>query len=110
MPKHFNTIKSKISDVEKKQRLEDYKYALENGFYFGPSVDIDDFMKKDIFDESVRLKCLSCGIESDIEFDILEEMWDESISDFPTLYCNHCGKEKSVPIDVYHRLKLKVFK
>lgn len=110
MPKHFNTIKSKISDVEKKQRLEDYKYALKNGFYFGPSVDIDDFMKRDIFDESVHLKCLSCGKESDIEYDILEEMWDESLSDYPTLYCDHCGKEKSVPIDVYHRLKLKVFK
>ena len=110
MPKHFSTIKIKISDEEKKQRLEDYKYALKNVFYFGPQVDINDFMNRDIFDESVHLKCLSCGKKSVIEYDILEEMWDESVSDYPVLYCDYCGKENSVPIDVYHRLKLKVFK
>ncbi|AUD65735.1 hypothetical protein BK011_08590 [Tenericutes bacterium MZ-XQ] len=49
MPKYFNTIKLKISDEEKKLRLEDYRYALQNGFYFGPPVDIHDFMNKDIF-------------------------------------------------------------
>ena len=61
MPKHFNTTKIKISNEEKKQRLEDYQYALENGFYFGPPVDINDFLSHDIFDESVHFKCLKCG-------------------------------------------------
>jgi len=37
MPKHFNSIKIKISDEEKNQRLEDYRYALKYGFYFGTS-------------------------------------------------------------------------
>ncbi|OHE45694.1 MAG: hypothetical protein A3K26_04740 [Tenericutes bacterium RIFOXYA12_FULL_35_10] len=110
MPKHFNTIKIKISDEEKNQRLEDYRYALKNGFYFGPPVDIDDFIKRDIFDESVRFKCLSCGFEDNLEYDILLEMWDESVSDYPILYCNHCSKEKSVPIDIYHKQTLKVFR
>jgi hypothetical protein len=110
MPKHFNTIKIKISDEEKNQRLEDYRYALKYGFYFGPPVDIDDFIKRDIFDESVRFKCLSCGFEDNLEYDILLEMWDESVSDYPILYCNHCSKEKSVPIDVYHKQTLKVFR
>jgi len=110
MPKHFKTIKIKISDEEKRQRLEDYRYALKNGFYFGPPVDIDDFMNRDIFDESVHFKCLKCGFEHDIEYDILLEMWDAFESDYPTLYCDSCGKENSVPIDVYHRQTLKVFK
>ena len=35
MPKHFNTLRIKISDAEKKQRLKDYKYALKHGFYVG---------------------------------------------------------------------------
>lgn len=110
MPKHFNTLRIKISDAEKKQRLKDYKYALKHGFYVGPPVDIDDFMNRDIFDESVCLKCLSCGSESVIEYDILLEMWDESISDYPLLFCDQCGKENLVPIDVYHKQTLKVFR
>lgn len=100
----------KISDQEKKQRLDDYRYALENGYYFGPPVDIDDFMHKDIYDEFVRFKCLNCGSEFDEEYDILLEMWDESISDYPVIYCDHCGKESSVPLDVYHKQTLMVFK
>lgn len=110
MPKHFNTIKIKISDEEKALRLKDYQYALKKGLYFGPSVDIDDFMKRDIFDESVRFKCLSCGFEYDLEYDILLEIWDESESDYPILYCDNCSHEKSVPIDVYHQQTLKVFR
>lgn len=110
MPKYFNTIKIKISDEEKKQRLDDYRYAIKHGFYFGPPVDIEDFMNRDIFDESVRFKCLKCGFEDVLEFDILEEMWDESISDYPILPCYHCSKEKFVPIDIYHKQTLKVFR
>ena len=110
MPKYFNTIKLKISDEEKKLRLEDYRYALENGYYFGPPVDIDDFMNKDIFDEFVRFKCLNCGTEHEEEYDILLEIWDESISDYPKIYCENCGKESSVPLDVYHKQTLKVFR
>jgi DNA-directed RNA polymerase subunit RPC12/RpoP len=101
MPKYFNTIKLKISDEEKKLRLEDYRYALENGYYFGPPVDIDEF---------VRFKCLNCGTEHDEEYDILLEIWDESISDYPKIYCENCGKESSVPLDVYHKQTLKVFR
>jgi len=106
----FTTIKIKISDQEKKLRLEDYRYALENDYYFGPPVDIDDIMNKDIFDEFVHFKCLKCGFEYDEEYDILLEMWDESISDYPVIDCNHCDKESSVPLDAYYKQTLKVFK
>jgi len=110
MPEHFKTLKLKISSEEKKARLEDYKWAMENNLYFGPPVDINVFLSRDIYDEYVLLKCLDCGFEEKTEFDIVEEMWDEYESDYPILHCPRCGKPKSVPIDIYHKQKLKVFK
>ena len=58
MPKHFNTIKRYLSEDEKRQRAE-----YVNEFATFDKVDVDEFVKKDIYDETIILKCLNCGFQ-----------------------------------------------
>lgn len=99
MPKHFNTIKRYLTDDEKRQRAKDY-----NEFAFN-KIDVDEFVKKDIFDETIILKCLNCGFQEEVDYDIVSEMWNEFQSDYPESYCVNCNKPEVVPLDVYHRIK-----
>ncbi len=102
MPKHFNIIKRRLSDEEKRERAETY-----NEFEPFDHVDVDEFVKRDIYDETIVLKCLNCGFQEEVDYDIVSECWDESISDYPQSYCAVCNQPKVVPLDVYNRLKNK---
>jgi len=99
MPKHFNTIKRYLSVEEKRERAQDYnEFEVDQ-------VDIDEFVKKDIFDETVILKCLNCAFQEEVDYDFISEYWDESVSKYPESYCPKCNMPKVVPLDVYNRIK-----
>lgn len=100
MPKHFNTIKRYLTDDEKRDRAEYF-----NEFATFDKVDVEEFVKKDIFDETIILKCLNCGFQEEVDYDIVSECWDEFQSDYPESYCMKCNKPEVVPLDVYNRLK-----
>lgn len=55
-------------------------------------VKIYEFAKKEIFDETIDLKCLKCDYEE------LNEDWNKI--DYPRMYCPKCGKPQFVPLDV----------
>ena len=100
MPKHFNTIKRLLTDEEKRERALDYNEFNE----FDP-VNVDEFVKKVIYDETIILKCLNCGFQEEVDYDIISECWDESDGNYPESYCMKCNKPKVVPLDVYNKIK-----
>lgn len=60
-----------------------------------------EFVKRDVYDETVDFKCLKCNYEEiNIDWEMIEEMWDGT--DYPILYCPHCNKPKFVPIDIWN--------
>jgi hypothetical protein len=101
MPKHFSTKKRYLTNEEKRQRAIEFNEYCE-GF---ETVNVEAFVKKDIFDETIVLKCLDCGFQEEIDYDIVSECWDSFMSDYPESYCRKCNKPEVVPIDVYNHLK-----
>ena len=101
MPKHFNTIKRYLSVHEKRQRATEFNEFCDSF----ETVDVDAFVKKEIFDETIILKCLNCGFQEEVDYDIISECWDESESDYPESYCMKCNTPKVVPLDVYNKIK-----
>lgn len=99
MPKSFSTIKRPLSADEKRERALDFN-SYGDGF-----VDVEAFVKKDIFKESIFLKCLKCDYQEEVDYDIVSECWDDSESPYPISYCPHCGRDKFVPLDIYNQLK-----
>lgn len=60
-----------------------------------------EFVKRDVYDETVDFKCLKCHYEEiNIDWEMIEEMWDGT--DYPILYCPHCNKPKFVPTDIWN--------
>jgi hypothetical protein len=102
MPKQFSTIKRPLSEAEKRERATFYNDFKES---FEPEVDVETFVKREIFDETIILKCLKCGFQEEVDYDIIEECWDASASPYPESYCAKCNKPTVVPLDVYNRLK-----
>jgi hypothetical protein len=101
MPKHFSTKKRYLTDDEKRKRaIEFNECALDI-----EKVDVEEFVKREIFDETIELKCLDCGFQEEIDYDIVSECWDSFMSDYPVSYCPKCNTGDVVPLDVYNRLK-----
>jgi len=101
MPKHFSTKKRYLTDDEKRKRaIEFNEFCLDF-----EKVDVNEFVKREIFDETIELKCLDCGFQEEIDYDIVSECWDSFMSDYPVSYCPKCNTGDVVPLDVYNRLK-----
>lgn len=73
----------------------------------GQKVNKEAFMKKEIFDEFVDFKCLNCQNEEELEADIVFELFDEEIEDYPVLTCHFCGQETFVLKDIYTKINEK---
>jgi hypothetical protein len=59
-----------------------------------------EFANREIYDETIDLKCLNCDYEElNQDYEEIEEMWDGI--DYPKLYCPKCGKGKFVPLDIW---------
>lgn len=97
----FNTVKIPLSTKEKRDRVRFYnEYENEN-------VDEEEFIKQDIFEKFVDMKCLHCKYEERIEADILFEMFSPYYEDYPSLTCPHCERDSLVPLDIFNQLKNK---
>ncbi len=108
LPKHFSTIKRPLSEAEKRERAlvyNDFMDPFEPDPNAPIDVDVEEFVKREIFDETIILKCLNCGFQEEVDYDLIEECWDESMSPYPESYCAKCNKPTVVPLDVYNRLK-----
>ena len=90
-----------LSDEEKRERAT--FYAEETG----ENVDIEAFVKRDIYDEFVDFKCLKSGYEEELEADILFELFFPEFEEYPILTCPKCGKDKFIPADICAKLKKK---
>jgi hypothetical protein len=130
MPTHFKINKRLLTDEEKYSRaIFYYTYDNldfdvvykdeENPFdeYGQPSLDIkanlakldeltlsliEDFVKKDVYDRTIDLKCENCGYEENNDWDVIAEDFDERENEYPILYCPHCNKPKFIPLSVYN--------
>jgi predicted nucleic-acid-binding Zn-ribbon protein len=97
----FKTIKVPVSEEEKRNRALFY---MEDT---GINVNVEEFVKKEIFEEYIQMKCLNCDYEETLDFDIVSEMWEVEFSDYPESYCPKCNKGSMVPLDIYNQLKKK---
>jgi Zn finger protein HypA/HybF involved in hydrogenase expression len=92
-------IKTPLTIEQKRIRALEY---IEDTFN---DIDMDEFIKKDIFNEYVQMKCLNCDYEETIDFDIIYET-SYSLEDSKIVfYCPKCDKEKLVPLSFYERKK-----
>lgn len=85
-----------LSLKEKKDRV-DFFNSWNKMYSTGePIVDVDAFVARTIYDESVTFICNRCNVEEDIDLDILDEFgFDET--EIPILYCSHCSNGKMRP-------------
>lgn len=134
VPKYFNINKRLLSEEEKYRRaiffytydsdieLEYESDNFDDAFdeYGQPLIKIQEnfdkldnetkelvleYVKKDIYDETVDFKCIRCNYEEkNIDYEEIEELWDES-EDYPKLYCPNCDKPYFVPLDVWKTKK-----
>ena len=59
-----------------------------------------EFVKREVYDETIDLKCLKCSYEEhDVDWEMIEEGWDGI--DYPKLYCPKCGKPHFVPLEIW---------
>ena len=129
---NFKTNKRLLTDEEKYRRaiffytydMPDFELTYENEDYeedeYGqPQVKIEDnfnrlddetkalvleFVKRDVYDETIDLKCLNCNYqELNVDWEMIEEVWDGV--DYPKLYCPKCGKPHFVPLDIWKQIK-----
>lgn len=81
-----------LVDIEKNiSKLDDETKAL-----------IYEFAEREIYDETIDLKCLKCDYEElNEDWHEIEEMWNEI--DYPKMYCPKCGKPHFVPMDIWKK-------
>lgn len=59
-----------------------------------------EFVKREVYDETIDLKCLKCSYEEhDVDWEMIEEGWDGI--DYPKLYCPKCGKPHFIPLEIW---------
>lgn len=95
----FEIIRIPLTKKQKRERA-----LLYNEVEFD-EIDVDEFVKQDIYDEFIDFKCLNCGYEERAEADIVLECFNPREEDYPISYCPKCDKPKMVPKDIYLKLK-----
>ena len=59
-----------------------------------------EFVKREVYDETIDLKCLKCSYEEfDVDWEMIEEGWDDI--DYPKLYCPKCDKPHFIPLEIW---------
>ena len=101
MKRKFSTIKRHLSLEEKQERLKMYNLYKTP---WEPSVDPIEFLNRDIYDETIHLKCTKCKYDEIADYEIIEEITFGM--DYPMLHCPECSHTKLkgtlVPIDIYN--------
>lgn len=101
----FTIKKVPLTIEQKRERVEFYNQYEELDH-----VDVEEFIKKDIYDEYIDFKCLDCGAEHELEADIVLELFNPKYEDYPMLFCNDCNTGRFVPLDIYNLIKAKKIK
>lgn len=92
----YKINKRKLTVQEKRERAEFFNQYNEG---FLPPVNVEEFIKRDIYDESVDFKCKKCGYEENIDYDLVLE-FDTNSQGLPELYCPNCNKGIMLPKDI----------
>lgn len=100
MTRKFNIIRRKLTLEEKQDRLELYNLSKAP---WDPPVDPIEFLNKDIYDETIHLKCTKCNYDEIADYEMIQEITFGM--EYPQLACPNCGHKKNggilVPIDIY---------
>ena len=100
MPKKFNIIRRKLTIKEKQERLKFYNMAK---MPWDDPVDPIEFLNREIYDETIHLKCTKCNYDEIADYDIIQEITYGM--EYPQLSCPECGHKRNggtlVPIDIY---------
>jgi DNA-directed RNA polymerase subunit RPC12/RpoP len=100
MTRKFNIIKRKLTIEEKQERLKFYNMAK---MPWDPPVDPIEFLSREIYDETIHLKCTKCNYDEIADYEIIQEITYDM--EYPQLSCPKCGHKKNggmlVPIDIF---------
>ncbi|MBQ7276205.1 MAG: hypothetical protein IJS58_03045 [Bacilli bacterium] len=136
MPENFTVNKRLLTDEEKYRRaiffytfdsnikLEYESDNFDDAFdeYGQPLIKIKDnfdklddetkslvleFVKQDVYDESVDFKCIRCNYEERVDYEEVCDLWDEDEEEYPKLYCPECDKPYFIPLDIWNKKKNK---
>ena len=100
----FKIIKKALDVEQKRARALEYN---EFDATQDEEIDVEEFIKKEIYEDYIHFKCLKCDYEEIVEADIILECFNSRMEDYPVSYCPNCNKPKLVPIDVYEQIKAK---
>lgn len=97
MARQFNTIKRSLSRDEKKRVVNSHtKYNIplpDNHTY-------QSFMKADIQDEFIIMKCTKCGYEEEVQYDFVLAYLDHyPDQEYPEGTCEKC-QGTTIPLDI----------
>ena len=98
MARTFNTIKRSLSRDEKKQVVNSHnKFGIplpDNHTY-------QSFMKADIQDEFIIMKCCNCNNEEEVQADFVKAYLEHyPDQEYPEGICDKC-KGRTIPLDIY---------
>ena len=100
----FKIIKKALDVEQKRARALEYN---EFDATQDEEIDVEEFIKIEIYEDYIHFKCLKCDYEEIVEADIILECFNSRTEDYPVSYCPNCNKPKLVPIDVYEQIKAK---
>lgn len=107
----FNAFLNDDTDLENelREKLIDYPERtidIEKTFNMLPNIEKEAaliYIKNNLYKEKIILKCLKCGYEEEIDYEIVEECWMDG--PYPISYCPKCDKPQFVPLDIYNKKK-----
>lgn len=108
MPKYFTTITIKHTNDELKTIYEEYKVIARN--QGDPVLSFNQFSKTPNINTFVDMKCLNCHTMVRAHFGDYAMEMESFMTPFPIDWCPECMKQHLVPLDIYNKLQLNVFK
>ena len=98
---NFKIKKKYLTYEEKLDRVREYNEFEEE------NINEEEFAKRDIYDEYIDFKCLKCGVEHELEADIVFKLFEPEYEEYPEWICNDYKGGTMVPINIYNKLKKK---
>jgi len=70
-----------------------------------PVDNIEDYANREIFDETIILKCLLYVFQEEDDYEFIEESWDPLDSDYPIALFSICEQPEIVTCNISLKLK-----
>lgn len=100
MGKQFGTVRVKVSLKEKKERVANY-LEYNNSTY--QKININEYLKADIYDEYVIMHCCDCHHEINFDINLVESLISIYGGDL-IMQCPKCKQYHLIPLDLYNNL------